>query len=476
MIRWLVCISAGVLLCGVLAAQNPEPRPPETVRRDVYSLERDLKVWKAEKIEPLSVSVRAPFANNSWRVSLTRPFESAPVEGMPDPLGKRKMKNLAEFILVAKVPGISAEQVRRQLLWKVSANELYTVIAYLGDTPGYFWFGKSDILTLHWTKIFLRLSGGENLAGLIADALNQEDENNFSRKSAVVILPKYGNAAIPAIRRAIGFALADNETIRPHLLAMKNIGTPEAARELVQSLHSGNAQAYAALVEALSAPPYLEGAKEVYFRMASNHDALPAVIEAAIQFKWEAELLPVLKKLARKPNSFQEFLILKTTIDQFETKKTESPELAAMEQIRILLMRSGDVSGTPRILSLSDKAVEMRRKLEKEDRNRVQRFEDQLAGSKNRDMAIVAALSLYTVDWDPGRDRSRQSRGPAVLSKDYRRRVKECGLRILRRLDRDRVQDILKTLKNNVESEDESNMFSSLAVRLGNQYGNGSGR
>ena len=144
-----------------------------------------------------------------------------------------------------------------------------------------------------------------------------------------------------------------------------------------------------------------------------------------------------------------------------------------MEQIKILLMRSGDIAGSPRVLSLSDKAVEVRRKLEKEDQRRIQPFEDLLVKSENRDMAVVAALALYLADWNPVPQRSA---GPSVISKEYLRRVKETGMRILRRLDAARVQAILKTLKNSVESEEESNMFSSLAVRLGGSYGNGAGR
>lgn len=468
-------VLAGLLLCAPLAAQEALPRPPEPVLRNLYFLEKQLKIWSLDRIEPLERSVRVSFAKNSWRASLTRPYETAPVEGLPDPLGKRKMKNLAEFILVAKAPGVTARRVRPYLRWKVAPGELYTAIAYLGETTEYFWFGKTDILTLHWVRKHLRLTGGEaEFAGTIAEALNQEDENNFSRKSAVSVLPEYGNAAIPALRKAIGIALADNEPIGLHLLAMKNIGTPEAAQELVRSLRSGNREAYAGLVEALAGPPYLEGAKEVYFRMAAGHDDLPAVIEAAIRFKWEAELLPLLKKLVRRPNSFGELLILKTTIDQFESKRTESPELAAMEQIKILLMRSGDIAGSPRVLSLSDKAVEVRRKLEKEDQRRIQPFEELLVKSENKDMAVVAALALYLADWNP--EPAQRSAGPSVISKEYLHRVKETGMRILRRLDAARVQAILKTLKNSVESEEESNMFSSLAVRLGGSYGNGAGR
>lgn len=449
-----------VFFCIPLAAQTPPP--PEPVLRNLYFLEKQMKVWNLDKIEPLNRSIRAPFAADSWRASLTRPFDTAPVEGLPDPLGKRNMRNLTELILVARRPGLTPEKVRPHLRWKVAPGEVRNVIAYLGETPEYFWFGKSDILTLHWIRKHIGLGGNASaLAEVIAESLNVDDENGFSRKSSMLILPSYGNAAIPHLRRAIGTALADREPIGPHLLTMKKIDTPEAAAELVRSLHSGSPEAYAALTDAMPGPPYLKEAKEVYFALASRHDALPAAIEAAIQFHWETELLAVLKKLVRRPNSFQEYMILRTTIDQFENKRTDSPELAAMEQIKILLMRSGDLPGSPRILSLSDKALEAKRKLDQEDQRRIQPFEDQLVKSKNTDMAVLAGLVLCMTD--------REVNAP--LSKDYRLRVRDAGMRILRRLDNRAVQNALRALKENAESEDESNYFGSLLVRLSDRYG-----
>lgn len=449
-----------VFFCIPLAAQTPPP--PEPVLRNLYFLEKQMKVWNLDKIEPLNRSIRAPFAADSWRASLTRPFDTAPVEGLPDPLGKRNMRNLTELILVARRPGLTPEKVRPHLRWKVAPGEVRNVIAYLGETPEYFWFGKSDILTLHWIRKHIGLGGNASaLAEVIAESLNVDDENGFSRKSSMLILPSYGNAAIPHLRRAIGTALADREPIGPHLLTMKKIDTPEAAAELVRSLHSGSPEAYAALTDAMPGPPYLKEAKEVYFALASRHDALPAAIEAAIQFHWETELLAVLKKLVRRPNSFQEYMILRTTIDQFENRRTDSPELAAMEQIKILLMRSGDLPGSPRILSLSDKALEAKRKLDQEDQRRIQPFEDQLAKSKNTDMAVLAGLVLCMTD--------REVNAP--LSKDYRLRVRDAGMRILRRLDNRAVQNALRALKENAKSEDESNYFGSLLVRLSDRYG-----
>ena len=82
-------VLAGFLLCAPLAAQETLPRPPEPVLRNLYFLEKQLKIWSLDKIEPLERSVRVSFAKGSWRASLTRPYETAPVEGLPDPLGKR---------------------------------------------------------------------------------------------------------------------------------------------------------------------------------------------------------------------------------------------------------------------------------------------------------------------------------------------------------------------------------------------------
>ena len=94
-LHWIALL-AGVLLSAPLAAQNTVQTAPQEVRTPLYYLERQLKVWKLDRIEPLSQTIPSPFAKGAWRASLTRPFDTAPVEGMPDPLGKRKMKNSEE--------------------------------------------------------------------------------------------------------------------------------------------------------------------------------------------------------------------------------------------------------------------------------------------------------------------------------------------------------------------------------------------
>ena len=59
-----------------------------------------------------------------------------------------------------------------------------------------------------------------------------------------------------------------------------------------------------------------------------------------------------------------------------------------------------------------------------------------------------------------------------VRRADYRhgdialKRACESGMRVLTRLNRTKVRSVLLNLKSSVESEEESNRFSSLAARL----------
>lgn len=442
---------------GEVSGASPVSAPlPPQVRNTLRAIENNMKVWTVASVDPLTKTIRFPFADGSWRIVLERPFETAPVEGLPDPLNKRSMKNNAEIIMIKDNPVADLQDIRKALRWKVAQNELFTTIAYLGAGGGFHYFVKADIVTLDWLKMNLRLVKGDNLSEIIAEALNIEDENNFSRRSAVSIIGNYGNAAIPFIKRALGVAIAEHENFAPHFQAMKNVGTPEAAKELIAAFDTGNADVQAAIMDALSVPPYLKEAKSLYFTMVDRHYYIASVIEAAIQFKWEKELLPYLRQASFRPISFREYVIVMTTIDQFTTgNKTRSPELDCVEQIKILLTRSGDLAGSPRILSLSDKATALNVKLNKEDLKRVKPFEDALVNSKNTDMAIVAALVLFA--YDPGTQ---------TISKDYVRRVRESGTRILIRLNRNKVRTVLMNLKRSVESEKESDQFSSLAARL----------
>ena len=461
----LLILVLSVWMSGISAAPPfSSPLPPQ-VRNTLRAIENSMKVWTVANVDPLTKTLRSPVAEGGWRIVLERPFETAPVEGLPDPLNKRAMKNNAEIVLLKNSPGMDLQSVRRQILWKVVHNELFTTIAYLGERGGFHYFAKADIVTLDWLKTHLRLAKGDNLGEVIAEALNVEDENNFSRKSAVSIIGHYGDAAIPFVKRALGVALAEHEEYRHHFVALKNIGTARAAQELKAAFRAGNADVQVAILDALSSPPYLKDARELYFQMVERHYYIASAIEAAIQFRWEKEMLPFLQRASLRPISFAEYVIVMTTIDQFVTgNKVNSPELDCAEQIKILLTRSGDIAGSPRILSLSDKASALNVKLDGEDRKRVRPFEDELVKSKNTGMAIVAALALAI--YDPELSGPTPGRGPQILSRDYVRRVRLSGMRVLTRLDRSRVREVLLNLKNSVESEEESNRFSSLAARL----------
>ena len=74
--------------------------------------------------------------------------------------------------------------------------------------------------------------------------------------------------------------------------------------------------------------------------------------------------------------------------------------------------------------------------------------------------------NILDVVYDPAMNGPTPGQGPQVLSRDYVRRVRESGMRVLTRLNRTKVRSVLLNLKSSVESEEESNRFSSLAARL----------
>lgn len=446
------CAAVGTVL------RAAPPAPPGELYRMVRMIEKGTKVWKITGIEPLSNTVSEPFARNGWRVTMERPFESIPAAGIFDSKNLPDRKNNAELIFVLKQDKLDARKIRPLLKWKVAPNELYTTIHYLGEGGGLFCFVKSDVVTLDWTATHLRLKNGDSPAEALAEALNHEDENQFSRKNAVLLIRRYGNAALPPLKRSMGKAMVDGESILLHLRAVKSIGTPEAAAVILDAAASGSSEIADAVRSILREPPYLKELKDLYFQMAVHQYDLTAPIEASIQFGWNAELTPCLKDVSLTPKSFRNFMISTVTLDQFRRNSTNSPELGYMEQIKLLLTRSGDLAGTPRVISLSDKANEHQLKMQKEDLARVKPFEDALAHSANKDIAIVAALMLYM--FDPGPQ--------SPVSKDYVRRVRESGNRILMRLDRTRLLQILGTLRRNVVSEEESSLFSAMEVRLSN--------
>ena len=440
------------------ALRAAHPAPPGELYRMMRIIEKGTKIWKITGIEPLSKTVSEPFAEYGWRVTMERPFETVPASANYGTENIPVQNNNAELIFIAKRDGLTAKKIRPLLKWKVAPNELFTTIHYLGEGGGLLCFLKSDVVTLDWIAAHLHLKGGDNPAEAHANALNHEDANQFSRKSALMMIKRYGNSALPYLKVSMGKALVDGESISPHLQAVKSIGTPEAAEVILNAAESGNREVMEAVRNVLKDPPYLKELKALYFQMAIHQFDLAAPIEAAILFGWQDELMPCLRDIARTPKSFRNFMMAVVTIDQFQRKSDQSPELGYMEQIKLLLTRSGDLTGTPRVISLSDKAKEHQLKMQKEDLTRVKPFEDALAQSANKDIAIIAALMLYT--YDPGLN--------APVSKDYVKRVRESGNRILMRVDRPRLLKILKTLHRNAESEEESSLFSSMAGRLAN--------
>ncbi len=450
-----IFLSSALMLSA--AAPAPSVSVPGSVRNLSAGLQKRFPAWRLASARPLSETVKGAFAADSWRVLFERPFENTLVSGAALQNSKKtgELRNSAEIIFVKNRPGGLLPQIRRQLRWLASPQELYTVVHYLGVWEGFDVFARADIGTLAWLGETMRPAKGDSLLPVYAAALNEKDFSEYSRRLAPVLIAKFGNDAIPHLRRELGIAIAEKNPTAPHLLAFKNIGTKESVAELRRALASPIPEIVSTAADVFAVPPYLPAAKEIYLKLLSEHRNVEADVAACTELKCEKEALPVLYAISKKPQTFAEAALVAFAVRRFETGKKDNPELDLSEQIRLLMLRTGDTANSPLVLSISEKAAEREFKLSKEELKRTEPLEKQLAASPDSECAIAAALSL--VVFSPSEKEFRAS---------YTKRVNETGMRILRAMPKERVRQFLRRLVDNVESRDESNFFSSVLNRI----------
>ncbi len=435
-----------------LLSESPAS-PGKSVVEAAAKLEKKIPEWKLRSIRPLSESVRRPFARNAWLISYER--EAIPVSSGTATMS-RSGKDLAEFILIPRSAGTKKSDFESALKWNEDPSEIKTFRFFLGGNKDFWGFANADVMTIDFLRNEHLFLNGDDITELLANALNVTDSDEFSRRMGIAMIGKYGNSAIPAIRVSMGNALAKQERLTPHLFALKNLKTREAFLEILRAADSGLPEVRSDALNALCVPPYLEDGKKFYLQMLGSHSNIAACIAAAGFFGWEKEIYPILKKLSDEPESFQEYFLVMTAMEEIRSKTKVIPELEMIGHIRLLLMRSGDVEGTARMVSFSDKVATREYEFSREDHRRIQPFEDALSKSKNIDMAILGGLTLYSFD---------SSHGQTRFSRDYTARVRSAGIRILRRLPKSEVRRVVERLKLS-HSAEEAEFYRNLLERL----------
>ena len=239
-------------------------------------------------------------------------------------------------------------------------------------------------------------------------------------------------------------------------MSLKNIGTPEAAAAIETAIRSKIPAVVKNAEESLLNPPALKGAEKLYLSLLSQRKGIDKVLAALSELKCQQQALPVIRHLQREPESFQQYMTLVFAEYRFKSGAAKIAELDITEQIRILLARVGDVPGTPKFISVSDKKENLEAELISAERTRLQPLERAFAKSQNIDCAVCSALMLCL--FNP------VSQG---YNKAYIERVNAEGLLLLKSLLRKRVRAILRVLRDNVDDSKESEFFRKLMIQVG---------
>ena len=428
--------------------------PPEILRSTGIQIERKTLVWKVASLKPLSETLSAKNSENGWRMELERPLESRTKDGIQEPLKPGDQRNTAELVFIPQNENI--EKIRGQLSWLSEPGELYTRVIYLGQKWQYSIFIRGDIATVSSIRNLIQPTGGDDLNPIYAEALNMLDYDDITRRAAANLIVAGGNDVIPLINQSIGIALSKEIDTSPHFLALKGIGTPEAASAFASALKSGQPDIVKNAAAALVLPPALKGAESLYLAILKDRNHLAETLACLESLGCQKDALPIIRKLQKNPDTFYQFAELVFSEYRFQSGAKTVPELQLSEQIRLLLARVGDIPGTPKYISVADKAAEKEAELIVAERKRITPLEQQFIKSENTDCAICSAILLCVFN-------------PTTrsYSEAYVKRINAEGIRLLKSLPRNRVRQILRLLRENVESQKESDFFGKLLIQVG---------
>ena len=428
--------------------------PPEIIKNTQKLIERKTFSWKTAATDPLSKTVKADFAKNGWRIIFQRPLESQRNGNFSNIVKTGDPRNTAELIFIPGNHNIKA--IRSQLTWLNEPGELRTIPVYLGKKWQYDIFLRADIATITAVTSLIQPQGGDDLYKYYAEALNMHDFNETTRRAAAQLLPNGGKKVIPFIKLAIGNAIASEIDTTPHFVALKKIGTPEASAIFLAAYRTKIPNVIKAVEEAMLIPPALKGCEQIYFNMLKDRKWIDRIAIALEELGQKERLLSAIRYLKQEPESFEQFATLVFAEARCLTGKKENEAYLLSEQIRLMLARVGDIPGSPKFISVSDKAKNLDAEKLASDRKRLEPLERKFAQLKDVDSAICSALMLCM--FNPTEQ---------TYNSDYIKRVNAEGIRLLKMLPRGRVRAVLRLLRDNVENSKESEFLRKIMIQVG---------
>lgn len=370
-----------------------------------------------------------------------------PVEAFP----------IENAVVLRKPEELEAEDMRPfffskfGFLWRKIQSQYEKQTLYLGSDGEFHFFADGDLAVLDRILTSLELKGGINPSYLLASGLIVKDEYNYTCRYAIMRLAEIKDPnAVRAIRSSIRHSADLEEYPFPQFTALSLMSIPEAHQEVNEGTESSNRFIRIAAATALARRAEPDASfKEGYFNMISTRTCLAPAIQSAIALDFSKEILPMLEEIARTPRNAEEFMLAAQAIWTIRNPGKTPLHGQAAENIRAMLMRSGDLLGTARYQSVDEREERARQtELAKLDQERIRPYYDFLVQSPDADLSIIAAVDLALFQ-------TSDKRLAELHADAYLKRINDVGVSLLRDLPRDKTLETLRNLIRNNESPTE---------------------
>lgn len=419
--------------------------PPEKETLEV--IRKALPDWGAN----LSALYTARSYNGppAWRLILNRPT------------GRKAARETSinnAFILIYMVQArdnTDPVKLKNTLQWDLPESELEIYTIFLGKAKGYYWFIKGDLFYINVLRNTFKFTGGENFQRIMAEALNVEDFDHYTARTAILYFtdrkddsPKY------IIQSANKWRKEKTDPPYQHLEAIKLCGGKNAGKILTQvALSTDKSMARKAIDHLLGSP---ELAEERFLRRLLYLPEYTVTVLDIFAKKNKLDiLLPDLEKIISKPRSIIQYAASVETHRKISKKIVSVPELNAASHIRLRMVRLGDTKDSSKFIPLDESGSGAM--TEKVERKRIQPFIDIILKSKDMEAAVAAALLLASLD--QGNEK--------FLTKEYLQRVHKVGIELLQALPPQQVKNIMERLYGSIRVENSRFHFERIAKEIG---------
>lgn len=197
-----------------------------------------------------------------------------------------------------------ASSLKERIKWQNLAQEYFVKPVYMGKGHGYHWFGRTTLFWQDRIRRKMKLSGGDNRVGLALEGMEVEDEGMMTRNSMSGIFRDLGDAAVPALQKAIKTHEKDDPYRYVSMLGcIETDRSTEALQRLCSSQIPEVSRAAAYVLATYSVRP---DARREYLDMLRRGVQVAPVAAICAKHGW-AEAVPDLERVMANPDTWWEF-------------------------------------------------------------------------------------------------------------------------------------------------------------------------